>query len=140
MYTGCIHERRSQRCLSRSPSGPFAASRCDSPERPLLAREASQEQREEFSWSVHDCEANGSRPAQRHVQMFRGVQWSSSGKWLKMLSPGGRKKKQTKKKLWRQAMRHSKRFGQLPQVTHIPVFTICTICTTVFTTGWKKYR
>lgn len=105
VYTGCIHERGSQRCLSRSPSGPFAASRCDSPERPLLAlpallallaREVSQEQREEFSWSVHDCEANGSRPAQRHEQMFRGVQWRSSGKWLKMFYPGGREKKKNK--------------------------------------------
>lgn len=115
VYTGCIHERRSQRCLSRSPSGPFAASRCDSPERPLLALlallalEVSQEQREEFSWSVHDCEANGSRPAQQHEQMFCGVQWSSSGKWLKMFYSGGRKKK-IKKNLWRQAMRHSKRY------------------------------
>lgn len=98
---GCtrgVYTRRSQRCLSLSPSGPFAASRCDSPELPLLAREVSQEQSEEFSWSVHDCEANGSRPAQRHAQMFCGVQWRSSGKWLKMLYPGGRKKTKKKQK------------------------------------------
>lgn len=93
---GCtwgVYTRRSQRCLSLSPSGPFAASRCDSPERPLLAREVSQEQSEEFSWSVHDSEANGPHPAQRHAQMFCGVQWRSSGKWFEDVIPRGKEKK-----------------------------------------------